>query len=65
MGYGYLFSFICSISFFAGDIYFSYIKRLSNLKDFSNLLKSHGGILDRLDSIFLIVIFFNIYLQFL
>ena len=61
LDYSYLFSFICSISFFIGDIYFSYIKRLFNFKDFSNLLRSHGGILDRLDSVFLIVIFFNIY----
>ena len=64
LDFSYFFSFICSISFFIGDIYFSYIKRLFNLKDFSNLLRSHGGILDRLDSIFLIVIFFNIYLYF-
>ena len=64
LDYNFLFSLICSISFFIGDVYFSYIKRLFNLKDFSNLLVSHGGILDRLDSIFLIVIFFNIYLYF-
>ena len=64
LDYNYLFSFICSISFFIGDIYFSYVKRLFNLKDFSNLLKSHGGILDRLDSIFLIIVFFNIYIYF-
>ena len=64
LNYNFLFSLICSISFFIGDVYFSYIKRLFNLKDFSNLLVSHGGILDRLDSIFLIVIFFNIYLYF-
>ena len=62
LGYNFLLSFIVGISFFIGDIYFSYIKRILNLKDFSNLLRSHGGILDRLDSIFLIVIFFNIYL---
>ena len=62
LDYSYLFSFLCSISFFLGDIYFSYIKRIFDYKDFSNLLRSHGGILDRLDSIFLIVIFFNIYL---
>ena len=63
LGYGYFFSFICGFSFFIGDIYFSYVKRLLNFKDFSNLLRSHGGILDRLDSIFLLVIFFNIYLN--
>ncbi len=64
LDYNFLFSLICSISFFIGDIYFSYIKRLFNYKDFSNLLRSHGGMLDRLDSVFLIVIFFNLYLYF-
>ena len=62
LGYDFLISFILGISFFIGDIYFSYIKRLLNLKDFSNLLSSHGGILDRLDSIFLSVIIMNLYL---
>ena len=64
LDYNFLFSLICSVSFFIGDVYFSYIKRIFNLKDFSNLLISHGGMLDRLDSIFLIVIFFNLYLFF-
>jgi len=63
LGYNFLFSLIVGISFFIGDIYFSYIKRILNLKDFSNLLRSHGGILDRLDSVFLITIFYNIYIQ--
>ena len=63
LGYNFLFSLIIGISFFIGDIYFSYIKRILNLKDFSNILRSHGGILDRLDSIFLITIFFNIYIH--
>ena len=62
LDYNFLFSFIIGISFFIGDVYFSYIKRLLDLKDFSNLLRSHGGILDRLDSIFLSVIIMNIYL---
>ena len=64
LGYDFLISFLLGLSFFLGDIYFSYIKRLLNLKDFSNLLSSHGGILDRLDSIFLNVIIINIYLYF-
>lgn len=63
LGYNFLFSLIIGISFFIGDIYFSYIKRTLDLKDFSNILRSHGGMLDRLDSIFLITIFFNIYIN--
>ena len=63
LGYNFLFSLIIGISFFIGDIYFSYIKRTLDLKDFSNILGSHWGMLDRLDSIFLITIFFNIYIS--
>ena len=62
LDYNFIYSFILGISFFIGDVYFSYIKRHLKLKDFSNLLRSHGGILDRLDSIFLLVIILNIYL---
>lgn len=55
---------LISISLFLGDIYFSYIKRFLNLKDFSSLLRDHGGILDRLDSMFFSVIIYQIYLFF-
>ena len=39
-------------------IFFFLYKKIFNIKDFSPLLGSHGGVLDRLDSIFLISIFF-------
>ena len=56
------FSIIVSASFFFCDIYFSYIKRKNNLKDYSNLIKGHGGLLDRMDSILFpsVILFFNI-----
>jgi len=62
LGYNFLFSFFTSISFFLGDIYFSYFKRHQNIKDFSNLLGGHGGILDRFDSIFFPIFLFNFFI---
>ena len=56
--------FICilvSISFFLGDILFSHLKRNIGIKDFSSIFSSHGGILDRIDSMFLAFIIFNSY----
>ncbi|WP_051630123.1 phosphatidate cytidylyltransferase [Mycoplasma simbae] len=46
-----LFSFTAPFIAVVGDLYFSYIKRINGIKDYSKLLKGHGGLLDRLDSI--------------
>ncbi len=45
-----LFIFALSIISQFGDLFFSWVKRNLYIKDFSNILPGHGGILDRLDS---------------
>ncbi|ATZ21503.1 phosphatidate cytidylyltransferase [Mesoplasma tabanidae] len=44
-----------------GDLFFSLIKRKNNIKDFSNLIPGHGGVLDRLDSFMLVFLFMYLF----
>jgi phosphatidate cytidylyltransferase len=45
-----------------GDLYFSYIKRKFKIKDYSKILLSHGGLLDRFDSIIILLFVYGIYI---
>ena len=51
---------VLSISGQLGDLVFSKIKRYFNIKDFSNIMPGHGGVLDRIDSITMVVLAYQI-----
>jgi phosphatidate cytidylyltransferase len=44
-----------------GDLFFSYIKRKIGVKDYSNILLSHGGMLDRADAYLIALLGYGLY----
>ncbi|MDD4187530.1 MAG: phosphatidate cytidylyltransferase [Bacilli bacterium] len=57
--------FIMTIIGQIGDLFFSAIKRQHNIKDFSNLIPGHGGVMDRLDSLIFVSLIFVVLMKYL
>ncbi|MBO6145415.1 MAG: phosphatidate cytidylyltransferase [Bacilli bacterium] len=61
----FIITLILSIIGQLGDLVFSSIKRYYDIKDYSNIMPGHGGILDRLDSIIFVMMGYIVILSIL
>jgi len=53
-----IFQLILSLVSVAGDIFFSFFKRINGIKDYSGFIPGHGGMLDRIDGLIFAFIFY-------
>lgn len=56
---------IFSLLVIMGDLFFSYLKRINYIKDYSNILGAHGGLFDRIDGLIFLTIFFYLFTRIL
>ncbi len=54
---------LCGVLGTVGDLTASVIKRQQNIKDFGKIMPGHGGLLDRFDSVLLVMPFFYAYIS--
>ncbi len=64
-GWLILVSLLCPVIGLVGDLFFSFIKRNCNIKDYGKLIPGHGGILDRFDSVIFVAPFIYLVLLYI
>jgi phosphatidate cytidylyltransferase len=56
---------VCAPLSVLGDLFASLIKRQCHVKDFGKIMPGHGGIMDRFDSLLLVVPLLYIFVHFM
>ena len=59
-----IFGILLPLASVLGDLFFSLIKRIMQIKDFSNIIPGHGGLMDRLDAFSFVFVLSGILLLF-
>lgn len=59
--FGAISGIILALGAFVGDFFESFLKRKAQIKDSGAILPGHGGLLDRFDSVFVVVVILIVY----